>query len=73
MGQIHGEETDLTGGKRVCVPSTRQKFHRPNYKEILDDYDDFRTYVIVVSLKTNTNIRHLDVQHRMVLKANKVE
>ena len=36
------------------------------YKEILDGYDDFRTCVIVESLRATTNFGHLDAQRRMI-------
>ena len=55
VGQICGENTYLTGSTKLRVPVTRQKFHRPRYKEILDGYDDFSTYAIVVSLRDTTN------------------
>ena len=73
MGQIHGENTDLTGGTQVCVPVTRQKYHRPRHNQVLDGYDNFNTYVVVGSLRATTNIGRLDLQcHVMNLYASKL-
>ena len=53
----------------MCVPVTRQKFHLPRYKEILDGCNNFRTYFVIGSLKDDNNSGHLDVQRCMILKA----
>ena len=39
----------------VRVPVTRQKCHCPRYKETLDGYNDFNTYVVVGSLRNTTS------------------
>ena len=53
------------------VPGTRQKYHRPRHNNILDDYDDFNTYVVVGSLRAATNFGRLDVwRHVMTLEAS---
>ena len=61
VGQIHGENTFLTGSMKLCVPVTRQKCNCPRYKEILDGYDDFSTYAIVGSLRDTTTFGCLDI------------
>ena len=43
VGQIHRENTDLTGGMQVRISVTRKKYHHPRHKKILDGYDDFNT------------------------------
>ena len=55
VGQIHGEKTYLTVSKRVHVSVNRQTCHCTRYKEILDGYDDFKTYVIVGLSRVTTN------------------
>ena len=64
--------TDLTGGRQLHVPKTRQKYHRLSHKEILDGYDNYNTYVIVVSLRNTTNFVHLYVRRRISLEASRV-
>ena len=61
MGRIHGENTDFIGVTQVRFPVTRQKYHCPRHKKILDGYDDFNTYVVVVSLRATNNFGHSDV------------
>ena len=73
MGQIRRENTDLTGGTKVRVPGNIQKCHRPRHKKILDGYDDFNNYVVVVSLRATNNFGRLDVRrHVMTLEASRV-
>ena len=72
MGQIHGENTDLTG-TQVRATGTIQKCHRPRHEKILDGYDDFNTYVAVGSLRATTNSGRSDVRrHVMTLGASRV-
>ena len=54
------------------LPVTRQKCHLPRYKEILDGYDDFRTYVIVGSLKCATYFGRLDAWRCITSEASRV-
>ena len=70
-GRIHVENTDLTGGTQVRVSVTIQKYHHFRYKEILDGYNKFSTYVVVGSLRDTTYFGHLDVQYCMTLEASK--
>ena len=56
IGSNPRKKMDLTG----------YKYHHPRHKKILDGYDYFSTYVIVVSLKATTNLVRLDVQRRMM-------
>ena len=72
MGQIHGENTDFTGGKQVRMPVNREKFHHPRYKEIWDGYDDFRTYIVVGLLRSTTNFVHLGIWRRITLEVSRV-
>ena len=72
VGIINRENIDLTGGKQVRVPVTRQKCHCPRYKEILDGYNDFRNYVVVGSLKATTNFGRSNVHHIFLSEASKV-
>ena len=39
---------------------------------MLDGYDEFRTYIIVGTLKDTTNFGRLVVLHRMTLEASRV-
>ena len=48
VGQINGENMDLTVGTQVRVSVTRQKCHHLRHKKILDGYDKFSTYDVVV-------------------------
>ena len=61
VGRIHRENTDLTGGTQVCVPATRQKYHRIRQDKILNGYENFSTYVVVGSLRDTTNFGRLEV------------
>ena len=64
---------DLTGVTKVLVPGTRKKCHRPRHEKILNGYDDFDTYTVVLSLQDTTNFDCLDVRgHVMTLKAIRV-
>ena len=63
----------MAGGTQVRVPVTREKYHHPRHKKILDGYDYFNTYAILVSLGATTNFGRLDVRrHVMTLKASRV-
>ena len=54
-------------------PVTRQKYHGSRHNKILDGYDDFNTYVVIVSLRDTNNFVHSDVQrHVMTLEASRV-
>ena len=55
MGRIHGENTDLSGDTKVCVPGTRHKCHRSRHEKILDGYEKFSTYIIVGSFRASIN------------------
>ena len=56
------------------MPGTRQKYHRPRHKKILDGYDNFNTHVFVGSSRATNNFRRLEVQrHVMTLEASRVE
>ena len=57
---------DLTGGMQVRVPETRQKYHRPRHKKILDGYENFSIYVVVKSLRATAKLGSLDVWRRMM-------
>ena len=57
---------DLTGGMQVRVPDTRQKYHRPRHKKILDGYENFSIYVVVKSLRATDKLGSLDVWRRMM-------
>ena len=73
MGKIHRENADLTGGTQVHVSVTRYTYHRPRHKKILDGYDYFNTYVVIVSLRATTHFGPLDVRrHVMTLEASRV-
>ena len=54
VGRIRREKKDLNG-TQVRVSVTGQKYHCLRHKEILDGYHDFSTYLVVGSLKDNTN------------------
>ena len=55
------------------VPGTRQKYQHPRNNNILDDNDDFNTYVVVGSLRAATNFERLEVRrHVMTLEASRV-
>ena len=72
MGRIYSKNTDLTCGTRVSMPVTRQKYHCPRYKEIMDGYNTFITYFIVGYLRATTNAVYLDVRNCMTTEASKV-
>ena len=55
MGRIHGENKYLTDGTQLSMSGARQKCHCMRYEKILHGYDDFRTYVVIRSLR-DTNI-----------------
>ena len=48
------------------VIDNRQKCHSMRHEKILNVYDDFNTYVMVLSLRCANNFRHLDIQHHVV-------
>ena len=48
------------------VIDNRQKCHSMRHEKILNGYDDFNTYVMVLSLRCANNFRHLDIQHHVV-------
>ena len=64
--QIHGYNTDLTSDTQLRVPVTGQKYHRSRHRKILDVYDNISIYVVVGSLKANTDFVHLYVIRRMI-------
>ena len=73
MGQIYGENTDLNGGTQVRVLGTSQKCQIPMHKKILDGYDDFNSYVVILSFRDTTNFERLDIQrYGMSSKASKI-
>ena len=58
---------------QVRVPGTRQKYQHPRNNNILDENDDFNTYVVVGSLRAATNFERLEVRrHVMTLEASRV-
>ena len=66
MGRIHGENTDLSGDTKVCVPGTRHKCHHPGHEKILDGYDEFNTYIIVGSLRPTIHFGRLEVRRHVM-------
>ena len=54
------------GLTQVRVKGDRHKCHRLRHKKLLDIYDNFNTYIVVVSLRATPNFVRLCV-HRHVM------